>query len=33
MLEYDGIDVLKVLILISVKKHLGNVVCVSSIIS
>ena len=33
MLEYDRIEFLKVLILISVKKHLKNVVYVSSIIS
>ena len=34
MLEYDRIDIfLKVLILISVNKHLENVVCVNSIIS
>ena len=34
MLEYDRIDIsVKVLILISVKKHLENVVYVSSIIS
>ena len=32
MLEYDRIDVLKVLTLISVKKHLRNVVNVNFII-
>ena len=32
MLEYDGIDILKVLTLISVKKHLRNVVYVNFII-
>ena len=32
MLEYDRIDILKVLTLISVKKHLRNVVYVNFII-
>ena len=32
MLEYDRIDILKVLILKNVKKHLENVVYVNSII-